>query len=70
MAKKVTKTKDKDVEVVELKKPIVVRCVSPFMDVKAGLTRSVNDQWEVTDERLEELRAAEKLQNVTLVEVI
>lgn len=75
MAKKVTTKKTEDVQVVEVKKvepkePIVVKAVAPFYDVVAGCTRSVNDQWQVTEERLARLIEAGKAQNVTLVEVL
>lgn len=74
MAKKETK-KVEDVQVVEVskaepKEPIVVKAVMPFYDVQAGYTRSVNDQWQVTEERLTQLIEAGKAQNVTLVEVL
>lgn len=74
MAKKETK-KVEDVQVVEVskaepKEPIVVKAVMPFYDVQAGYTRAVNDQWQVTEERLEQLKRAGKAQNVTLVEVL
>lgn len=75
MAKKVTAKKTDDVQVVKVKKvepkePIVVKAVMPFYDVEAGYNRSVNDQWQVTEERLKQLIEAGKAQNVTLVEVL
>lgn len=75
MAKKITAKKTEDVQVVKVKKvepkePVVVRAVTPFYDVEAGYTRSVNDQWQVTEERLTQLIEAGKAQNVTLVEVL
>lgn len=75
MAKKVTAKKTEDVQVVEVKKveskePIVVKAVAPFYDMVAGCTRSVNDQWQVTEERLTQLIEAGKAQNMTLVEVL
>lgn len=75
MAKKVSAKKVEDVQVVEVQKaepkePIVVKAVAPFYDVVAGCTRSVNDQWQVTEERLSQIMAAGKAQNVTLVEVL
>lgn len=74
MAKKEAK-KVEDVQVVEVsktepKEPIVVKAVMPFYDVQAGYTRAANDQWQVTAERLEQLKEAGKAQNVTLVEVL
>lgn len=74
MAKKEAK-KVEDVQVVEVikaepKEPIVVKAVMPFYDVQAGYTRAVNDQWQVTEERLSQIMAAGKAQNVTLVEVL
>lgn len=75
MAKKVSAKKVEDVQVVEVQKaepkePIVVKAVAPFYDVVAGCNRSVNDQWQVTEERLNQIMAAGKAQNVTLVEVL
>lgn len=75
MAKKITAKKTDDVQVVKVKKvepkePVVVKAVMPFYDVEAGYTRSVNDQWQVTEERLTQLIEAGKAQNVTLVEVL
>lgn len=75
MAKKVTAKKAEDVQVVKVKKdepkePIVVKAIMPFYDVEAGYTRSVNDQWQVTEERLTQLIEAGRAQNMTLVEVL
>lgn len=69
MAEKVTK-KTEDVKVTTVKKKTVVKCVSSFYDIKAGLTRYAGDQWEVDSERLAELKTAQKAQGVTLVEVL
>lgn len=74
MAKKTVK-KDESVEVVEVKKerapePKVVRCVTPFYDIKVQTMRSANDQWQVTDERVEELLHAGKAQGMVLIEVL
>lgn len=62
--------KTEDVKVATVKKKAVVKCVSSFYDIKAGLTRYVGDQWEVDSERLDELKTAQKAQGVTLVEVL
>lgn len=62
--------KTEDVKVTTVKKKTVVKCVSSFYDIKAGLTRYVGDQWEVDSERLNELKTAQKAQGVTLVEVL
>lgn len=62
--------KTEDVKVATVKKNTVVKCVSSFYDIKAGLTRYVGDQWEVDSERLNELKTAQKAQGVTLVEVL
>ena len=62
--------KTEDVKVTTVKKKAVVKCVSSFYDIKAGLTRYVGDQWEVDSERLAELKTAQKAQGVTLVEVL
>lgn len=73
MAKKVIK-KVEDTKVIEVKKApaekTVVKCVSTFYDLKADVTRHAGDQWEVTAERLEQLRTAQKAQGITLVEVL
>lgn len=69
MAEKVAK-KAEGVKVTTVKKKAVVKCVSSFYDIKAGLTRYAGDQWEVDSERLDELKAAQKAQGVTLVEVL
>lgn len=62
--------KTEDAKVTTVKKNTVVKCVSSFYDIKAGLTRYVGDQWEVDSERLNELKTAQKAQGVTLVEVL
>jgi len=69
MAKKEAK-KIEDVKVITIEKKAVVKCVSPFYDIKANLTRHAGDQWEVGSERLAELKAAQEAQGVTLVEVL
>lgn len=77
MAEKVAK-KTEDVKVITIKKKVekpvekrtVVKCVSSFYDIRAGLTRYVGDQWEVDSERLTELKTAQKAQGITLVEVL
>lgn len=75
MARKVKAKKVEDVQVVEVKKvepkePIVVKAVMPFFDVQAGFSRSVGDQWQVSEARLAQLKDAGESQNVTLVEVL
>lgn len=77
MAEKVAKkTEDVKAPTVEkkvekpVKKKVVVKCVSSFYDIKAGLTRYVGDQWEVDSERLAELKTAQKAQGIDLVEVL
>lgn len=75
MAKKDKAKETEGVQVVKVskaepKEPIVVKAVTPFYDVQAGCTRAVNDQWQVTAERLEQLKGAGEAQNVTLVEVL
>lgn len=73
MAKKSAK-KAEDTKVIEVKKApakkSVVKCVSVFYDVKAGITRHPGDQWEVDAERLAQIEAAQKAQGATLVEVL
>lgn len=75
MTKKVATKKSEDVKVVEVKKdetkePLVVKCISAFYDVQATVTRNVNDQWQVTEERLAQIQDAEKAQGIKLIEVL
>lgn len=49
---------------------IDVRCKTMFFDKELGGCRNVGDQWQVTDERLKEIQAVEKAQNISLIEVL
>lgn len=49
---------------------IDVRCKTMFFDKELGGCRNVGDQWQVTGERLKEIQAVEKAQNISLIEVL
>lgn len=49
---------------------INVKSKTMFFDKELGGNRYVGDQWQVTDERLKEIQAVEKAQNISLIEVL
>lgn len=49
---------------------IKVRCEAAFYDTAAKTTRSRGDEFEVTADRLEEIRKVERGNHIRLVEVL
>lgn len=75
-AKKAAETKVEDKKPVEAKSEpqkgglIDVKSKTMFFDKELGRHRNAGDQWQVTDERLKEIQAVEKAQNISLIEVL
>lgn len=75
-AKKAVETKVEDKKPVEAKSEpqkgglIDVKSKTMFFDKELGRHRNAGDQWQVTDERLKEIQAVEKAQNISLIEVL
>lgn len=49
---------------------INVKSKTMFFDKELGRHRNAGEQWQVTDERLKEIQAVEKAQNISLIEVL
>lgn len=71
MAKKAKQAED--VKVVKVKKKVetyMVKCTYPFFDAKEQVQRNLGESWKIDQDRLDQINAVGKANNVQLIEVL